>query len=117
MTQTKYELAGAALCVGVVVFIITAGSYSLGMAAAIALLCMVVYLAGARASVAVYAVLGRWAYKQPGPELKRGERSLMVILWPACLPIAALLYPVLGIVNRAAGAKFRSSRFAATGSV
>jgi hypothetical protein len=100
MTHYKYELTGAMLLVGIIAFIIAAVSHSVLVAAAASIPSMAVYLAGARFSLWGYAVLSRWSYRGAAPQVTTGERSIMIVLWPLCLPLALVIYGLLGVVNR-----------------
>lgn len=99
MNPYKYELTGAMLAIGVLVFVVVAAAYSIVVALASGLVSMALYLAGARLSVVCYTILSHWAHR--GTTIGQStDRSMMAILWPLALPIAVVVYGALGIVNR-----------------
>ena len=98
MNRYKYELTGAMLAIGILVFIIVASLHSVVLGIAAAIGGMALYLAGARFAVVCYVVLSRWAHR--GTISESPDRSIMAILWPIFLPIALIVYGALGIVNR-----------------
>ncbi len=99
MTRYKYELTGAMLAIGLVVYIVVAASNSVVVALATAIVSMALYLGGARLSVVCYALLSSWAHRGADTPTST-DRSMMVILWPFALPVAGVVYGALGIVNR-----------------
>jgi hypothetical protein len=99
MNSYKYELTGAMLAIGVLVFVVVAAAYSVVVALASGLVSMALYLAGARLSVVCYTILSHWAHRGITTG-QSTDRSMMAILWPLALPIAVVVYGALGIVNR-----------------
>ena len=100
MTRYKYELTGAMLVIGVLVFIVFAVNQSVVAAIAAAFISMAVYLTGARLSMLCYVALSRWAHRGAADKQEFADRGVMAMLWPAALPIAFVMYGALGIVNR-----------------
>jgi hypothetical protein len=100
MVRYKYELTGAMLVVGILVFIVCAVNYSIITALAAALGSMALYLAGARMSMVCYALLSRWAHRGAADKPDLADRGVMAMLWPISLPVAVVMYGALGIVNR-----------------
>ena len=100
MTRYKYELTGAMLAIGILVFIVLAVNHSVAAAVVAAFVSMAVYLAGARLSMVCYVLLSRWAHRGTDDKQDFADRGLMAMLWPISLPIALVMYGALGIVNR-----------------
>ena len=100
MTRYKYELTGAMLAIGILVFIVVAVNRSVVAALGAAFAAMAVYLAGARLSMVCYVLLSRWAHRGTKDKQELADRGVMAMLWPISLPIALVMYGALGIVNR-----------------
>jgi hypothetical protein len=100
MTRYKYEVTGAMLVIGVLVFIVISVNYSFVAGLGASLASMAVYLAGARLSMVCYVSLSRWAHRGTSQKEDFADRGVMAMLWPISLPIALVMYGALGIVNR-----------------
>jgi hypothetical protein len=100
MTRYKYELTGAMLVIGVLVFIVLAVNHSMLAGVVAAFVSMAIYLAGARLSMLCYVALSRWAHRGGSDKQEFADRGVMAMLWPVALPIAFVMYGALGIVNR-----------------
>ena len=100
MTRYKYELTGAMLVIGVLVFVVLAVNHSVLAGVGAAFVSMAIYLAGARLSMVCYVALSRWAHRGGPDKQELADRGVMAMLWPVALPIAFVMYGALGIVNR-----------------